>query len=292
MPCSAELAKRQAARIRLQKVQALKDAHDKLKGKGKAVLQQPVAPRRSRRLSATVNDEAGSGEEDAETRRLRARMEKAMDDGSGDSEDDDEDAASDDEALNDDDIEEDEEEDGSFHTESEGDEASFHTEDDDKDDGAEVDDGDESDDSETLKEGPLTAQDIKMRALMDKAMAAADERAGLVTPKSASGSSKPVQDGSDQRKGKGKAVEAHASDLVQGSGAVDDDTMWDMTPGFGPKPLSPAMLAAAEAAEQEAKAKRQRQKEAAVERREAEDRAQRKKRRKVRQAEEVTRRLQ
>ncbi|ORX40649.1 hypothetical protein BD324DRAFT_611634 [Kockovaella imperatae] len=231
---NADLAKRQAARIRLQKIQAIKLAQKK---KGKQPMQQPET------------DTGDSDDDDAETRRLKARMARAMDEGSGDSE-------------------------ASLHTDS--DEGSFHTDDSDEDEPEDDSEhvSDDSDSSETLHEGPLSANDIKMRALMDQAMAAADRRAGIAQPKTKS-----------QSKGKAKATEA-----TQAAEAVDEEAMWDMTPGFGPKPLSTAVLAAAEKAETEAALQKQRKKEEAMARREAEERAGRKKQ-KYKRAQNDTKRL-
>ena len=221
---------------------------------------------------AISRDDVSEEEEndDADTRRLRARMERAMGEGSEDSEDAANAAESSGSASSAGEYEEeaedlnDEQLEGSFHTESEDDGEDEEDDDEDAEDGP-----DDSDDSETLREGPLTAADIRMRAMMDRAMAAADARADIhpvqkSTRKAAvkgssaeTSSSGRLMDQRDQVKVKGKrkaeSQTVDAGDAVLGG----DDESWNLNPGFGPQRLLAATLAAAAKAEEVSVAKTQ-----------------------------------
>ena len=226
-------AKKDAARLRSQRVEAIKRTK-------KATNEGPSHPKSRQKAQGATSGLSGQSldDEDPEQRRLRFRMERAMEDGSGDSED----SGSDD--NEDGDLDENEE-DGS-EEDDEGDMGSFHTESEGDDDDMEEDEDDSE--SEELVDGPLSGQDRRMRALMDQAMAAADKRAGIVhlskSPK-ASSSNLKASLGSASSTVKDTQTDRNPVD-------VEEETMWDLSTGVGNvKPLSAAVLAAAAKAEQE-----------------------------------------
>jgi len=166
----------------------------------------------------------GEEEDDPEARRLRARMEKAMGEGAGDSEDEadlggeeggqpesESNAGEDDEGT---------EDEGSFHTDAESE----------ADDDDEVEDDDES---ERLEDGPIDQGTRQMRAKMQAAMEVAERRAlgDSAPPKSAAATPAP------------KLPEANP-----------DDAMYDLGPlPISAKPLPASVLRAAAAADAEKK---------------------------------------
>ena len=275
MKYSEAAVKKQAARARGLKIAEAKaqkvleaaiaeNARTKAKGR-KGV----DGPRGKGKKGVSVNakggDEEDDGKEDAETRKLRARMEKAMEDGEGDSEDDSLHTipGSDGGPEDDEDDDEDEDEDGeSFHTESDD-----ANEQDEEDNGEEEDEDDEDDGSETLDDGPVDEATRKLWARMQEAMEAAERRAGIVHPAKSSTSSTSASKSTKSTKPNTLAKSSKPTTTIPAipSGSkrkagvldADDDGAWDMSTGTGGlQPLSTDVLRAAELAHQELKAQK------------------------------------
>ena len=154
----AKRTKRDAASMRSRKIAAIKAqprlATAKIKGLSEA------RGSKRKRLTRSTNDE--EEQDDPEAKRLTVRMEKAMEDGEGET-DDDSDLDKKIKERTDDANEEDSEEKGSFHTHSEG--GSDRSE--------ELDDSE----SERLLEGPIDDETKQLRVKMQAAMEANERRA-------------------------------------------------------------------------------------------------------------------
>lgn len=171
-------------------------------------------------------------------------------------------AAGDDESGgSEEDSDEDEAQDGDEDEEME----SYHTDSEDEDeDGEEEDDEEEgdSDDSETLRDGPLSAKDRQLRAQMQAMMEAAEARSGVST----AFGSKPTTSATEGKKPKSalktaKNKSAATAAVVAGQEA-DEEKNFDLAPlnGFG-KPLSVKVLKAAADEEEQRKLRLKEEKE-------------------------------
>lgn len=184
----------------------------------------PNAPGSKRKRNSQPEEEDVQ-DDGPEARRLRARMEKAMEHGEEDSEDDEEEITSqdiDNVGIVDPDKGDEESE---FA-------ASFHTKSDDADEDV-IDENDEDDEDERLEEGPIDEETRRMRARMQAAIEAAERRArgnAAATPP-AKPAAKVIED-------------------------ATDDAQYDLAPlRTKAKPLSASVLKAAAAADAEKKRK-------------------------------------
>lgn len=247
---SERRAQKDAARARAQKIAEAKAVKEAAKAAAKAPKSSKKAEKAKRKRAEPKSDsegeEEGSDDEDDEAARLRRRMDAAMAAGSGDSEM--ESDGDDESGLESADEDEDDYDDAELDDEDMEDGESFHTasEDEDEDDeGDEEDDGAESDESETLRDGPLTAKEIQMRAQMDAIFAAMNKAEGIVPPK-------PKAD----KKGKGKDVASEPEKKPKKkTGPLteeDENALYDLSAGV---PLSAAALEEAEAELQSKKKK-------------------------------------
>ena len=213
--CSVKRKEREAVRARSRKIAVLRSQATTLKS------DIYILSKRKRDRSVP----AVASVEDDEAKRLRARMEQAMDDGEGDSAEGSSDGESGDEDGESAEMDDDAVEDG--ESEDVGEDGSFHTDTDD-------------DDSERLEDMPVDEETKRLHERMQAAMEAAEARAGVKRP------AKPT--GPDR-------TEASARTTVGvGRGDDGDTTQWDLGPlAIVGKPLSAAALRAGAAAEAERK---------------------------------------
>jgi len=264
-------AKKNAAKLRNQKIAEARQKDMEAVKNGKA----RASKGKKRKNESDDEDE----HEDAETRRLRARMEKAMDDGAGGSELDDESGDDLEGGSDDDDMD-------SFHTDTDDEDEEGTDEQDDEDvqgDFGEDDEDEEDasdDESETLEEGPIDNATRLMRERMQAAMEAAERRAGLVHPAKPAKSMKAAKTAAADDS---VSAKSGPNSEVVAPPVTDDVTAWDMFAGVGgPQPLSAEVLRRAEEEAQESRRQKKEKARIAEEKRKAEEKGtSRTKRRKV-----------